>query len=155
MASRNDKIFVIGTVVLVVFAFFYMQDKESLLSELFEFYSPPNWDEVSPRNIVKNSIPISLIGKDGSGCAVEAMRFNDIIDHRYFVKGEQLADELNYKRELNRLTIPCEELDAEKSELVIWYATEESIKHATKYQYWIKEWSETQRDVSTDNSILP
>ena len=146
MTKHNDKFFVIGAAALVVFAFFYMQDKNSLLSEFFEFYVPPDWDEISPRNIVKNSIPITLIGKDGSNCAVEAMRFNDIIDHRYFVKGEQLADELNYKRELNRLTVPCEELHGEKSELVIWYATEESSKHATKYQYWIKEWNNTQSD---------
>ncbi len=146
MTKRNDKFFVIGAAVLVVFAFFYMQDKESLLSEFFVGFAPPDWDEVSPRDIVKNSIPITLIGVDDSGCAVEAMRFNDIIDHRYFVKGEQLADELNYKRELNRLTIPCEELDTEKSELVIWYATEEASKHATKYQYWIKEWNNAQSD---------
>ncbi len=146
MAKRNEKFFVIGAAVLVVFAFFYMQDKNSLLSEFFEFYAPPDWDEVSPRDIVKNSIPITLLGMDGKDCAVEAMRFDSIIDHRYFVKGEQLANELNYKRELNRLTVPCEELDAEKSELVIWYATEEAGKHATKYQYWIKEWNNTQSD---------
>ena len=146
MTKHNDKFFVIGAAVLVVFAFFYMQDKNSLLSEFFVGFAPPNWDEVSPRNIVKNSIPITLIGMDGKDCAVEAMRFDSIIDHRYFVKGEQLADELNYKRELNRLTIPCEKLEAEKSELVIWYATEESSKHATKYQYWIKEWNNTQSD---------
>ncbi len=146
MTKRNEKFFVIGMAVLVVITFFYMQDKESLLSEFFSGFAPPNWDEVSPRDIVKNSIPITLIGMDGKDCAVEAMRFNDIIDHRYFVKGEQLADELNYKRELNRLTIPCEKLEAEKSELVIWYATEESSKHATKYQYWIKEWNNTQSD---------
>ena len=146
MTKRNEKFFVIGMAALVIFAFFYMQDKESLLSEFFVGFAPPNWDEVSPRNIVKNSIPITVIGMDGKDCAVEAMRFDSIIDHRYFVKGEQLADELNYKRELNRLTIPCEKLEAEKSELVIWYATEESSKHATKYQYWIKEWNNTQSD---------
>ncbi len=146
MTKRNDKFFVIGAAVLVVFAFFYMQDKESLLSEFFVGFTPPNWDEVSPRDLVKNSIPITLLGMDGKDCAVEAMRFDSSIDHRYFVKGEQLADELNYKRELNRLTVPCEKLDAEKSELVIWYATEEASKHATKYQYWIKEWNNTQSD---------
>lgn len=144
MVKRNELFFVIGMAVLVVAGFFYMQDKDSLLNEFFEFFSPPNWDEVHPRNIVKNSIPIKVIGMDGEKCAVEAMRFNNIIDHRYFVKGEQLADELNYKRELNRLTVSCEELAGEKSELVIWYATEEANKHATKYQYWIKEWNYTQ-----------
>ena len=143
MASRYDKYFVVGMAVLVVFAFFYMQDKESLLSEFFVGFTPTNWDEVSPRDIVKNSIPITLIGMDGSDCAVEAMRFNDIVDHRYFVKGEQLADELHYKRELNRLTIPCEKLITDKSELTIWYATEEAGKHATKYQYWINPWNNT------------
>jgi len=143
MASRNEKYFVVGMAVLVVLGFFYMQDKESLLSEFFSGFAPPDWDEISPRNLVKNSIPITLIETDGSDCKVEAMRFNDIIDHRYFVKGEQLADELNYDRDLNTLTIPCEKLDSDKSELVIWYATEESIKHATKYQYWINPWEDT------------
>jgi hypothetical protein len=133
-------------VVLVVVAFVYMQDKESLLIEFFSTFTPPNWDEVSPRDIVKNSIPITLIGMDGKDCAVEAMRFNDIIDHQYFVKGKQLADELNYDRNLNTLSIPCEKLGAEKSEFTIWYATEEASKHATKYQYWIKEWNNTQSD---------
>ena len=146
MATRNEKYFVVGMAALVVFAFFYMQDKESLLTDFLNPFTPPDWDEVAELNIVKVSIPITLIGTDGNDCRVEAMRFNDIIDHPYFVKGEQLADELNYKRELNRLTIPCEELDTEKSELVIWYATEEASKHATKYQYWIKEWNNTQSD---------
>ncbi len=143
MASRKEKYFVVGMAALVVFAFFYMQDKESLVSEFFDRFAAPNWDEVTPRNIVKNSIPITLLESNGSDCKVEAMRFNDIIDHPYFVKGEQLADELNHNREQNTLTIPCEKLDAEKSELVIWYATEEAGKHATKYQYWITPWEET------------
>jgi len=143
MATRNEKYFVVGMAALVVFAFFYMQDKESLVSEFFDRFASPDWDEVSPRNIVKNSIPITLLESNGSHCKVEAMRFNDIIDHPYFVKGEQLADELNHNREQNTLTIPCEKLDAEKSELVIWYATEEAGKHATKYQYWINPWEET------------
>jgi len=143
MASRYDKYFVVGMAVLVVVTFVYMQNKDSLLTEFFDTYTQPNWDEVSPRDIVKNSIPITLIGMDGSNCAVEAMRFSDIIDHAYFLKGEQLANELNYKRELNRLTIPCDELDTDKSELVIWYATEEAGKHATKYQYWINPWNNT------------
>ena len=143
MTKRNDKFFVIGMAVLVVIAFFYMQDKESLLSEFFSGFTPPDWDEVSPRDIVKNSIPIILIRTDGSDCKVEAMRFNDIIDHAYFLKGEQLAEELNYDRNLNTLTIPCEKLDAEKSEFTIWYATEEAGKHATKYQYWINPWNNT------------
>ena len=144
MASRSDKYFVVGMAVLVVVAFFYMQDKESLLSEFFVGFAPPDWDEVSPRDIVKNSIPITLIGtNDNRNCIVEAMLFHSIIDHRYFVKGEQLANELNYNRNLNTLTIPCEKLVTDKSELTIWYATEEAGKHATKYQYWINPWNNT------------
>ncbi len=146
MASRKEKYFVVGMAALVVFAFFYMQDKESLVSEFFDRFTSPNWDELSLRNIVKVSIPITLLESDGSNCKVEAMRFNDIIDHPYFVKGEQLADELNHDREQNTITITCVKLDAEISELVIWYATEEAGKHATKYQYWIKEWNNTQSD---------
>jgi len=140
MANRNEKFFVVGMAALVVFAFFYMQDKNSLVSGFFDRFTPPDWDETSPRNIVKASIPITLLESNGDNCKVEAMRFNDIIDHQYFVKGEHLADELNYDREQNTLTVPCEKLDGEKSELTIWFATEEAVKHATKYQYWINPW---------------
>ena len=143
MASRNDKYFVVGMVVLVVVAFVYMQDKDSLLTEFFNTFAPPNWDEVISRNIVKNSIPLTLLESNNGQCIVKAELFHSIIDHAYFLKGEQLAEELNFDRNLNTLTIPCEKLVTDKSELTIWYATEEAGKHATKYQYWINPWNNT------------
>ena len=143
MASRNDKYFVVGMAVLVVVAFVYMQDKESLLSEFFVGFAPPEWDEVISRDIVKNSIPLTLLESNNGQCIVKAELFHSIIDHAYFLKGGQLAEELNFDRELNTLTIPCEKLVTDKSELTIWYAIEEADKHATKYQYWINPWNNT------------
>ena len=143
MASRNDKYFVVGMAVLVVVAFVYMQDKESLLTEFLNTLTPPNWDEVIPRDIVKSTIPMTLLESNDGQCIVKAELFHSVIDHAYFLKGEQLAEELNFDRNLNTLMIPCEKLVTDKSELTIWYATEESGKHATKYQYWINSWNNT------------
>ena len=129
--------------ILVVFGFVYMQDKNSLFFEFFDFLAPVNWDEIDYKAIVKNSIPITLIESNGNNCILEAMRLNDILDHRYFIQSEQLADELNYDREQNTIKVPCEKLHGDKSQLEIWYVTEESKKDSTKYQYWINEWNST------------
>ena len=143
MATRNEKYFVVGMAALVVFAFFYMQDKESLVSEFFDRFTSPDWDEVSPRNIVKVSIPITLLESDGSNCKVDAMRFNDIIDHPYFVAclpASSVAYQItnsdfsasNFSHGI--VSVFCS---------LSWFNSSASCSPLTKYQYWINPWEET------------
>ena len=142
MSKKEQKIFVIVMVGLVIFAFFYIPQSDSLFGSFFESFSEPNWDEVSERNIVKNSIPIILLEEQVTKCLVKAEKFDVIVDHQYFIRGDEIERELNYNRNDETLLLSCDLLQGEKSRLNIWYATEEAEKHSKKYQYFITPWEE-------------
>jgi len=143
MSKKEQKIFVIAMVGLVIFAFFYIPRSDSLFGSLIESFSEPNWEEISQRNIVKNSIPIILLEERGMNCLVKAEKFDVIVDHQYFIRGNELENKLNYDRVEETLLLSCDLLKGEKSRLNIWYATEEAEKHAMKYQYFVTPWEET------------
>jgi len=143
MSKKEQKIFVIGMAGLVIFAFFYIPQSDSLFGSFFESFSEPNWDEVNERNIVKNSIPIILLEEQGAKCKMKAEKFDVIIDHPYFIRGDELANELSYDRTNATLLVSCDLLKGEKSRFNVWYATEEAKKHSTKFQYFITFWDKT------------
>jgi len=143
MNKKEQKIFVIAMGILVIFAFLYVPQSNTLFGSFFESFSEPNWNEVSERNIVKNSIPIILLEEQGTKCLVKAEKFDVIIDHQYFVRGNELERELNYDRTDKTLLLSCDLLKGEKSRLNIWYATKEAEKHSKKYQYFITSWDES------------
>ncbi len=143
MAKKEQKIFVIAMAGLVIFAFFYVPQSNSLFGSLIESFSGPNWEEVSERNIVKNSIPVILLEEQGIKCLVKAEKFDVIVDHQYFTRGNELERELNYDRANETLLVSCDLLKGEKSRLNIWYATEEAEKHAMKFQYFITTWDDS------------
>ena len=143
MSKKEQKIFVIAMAGLVILAFFFIPQSDSLFGLFLESFSGPNWDEVSERNIVKNSIPIVLLEEQGTKCLVKAEKFDVIIDHQYFTRRNELERELNYDRADKTLLLTCDLLKGEKSRLNIWYATEEAERHSKKFQYFITSWDKT------------
>ena len=143
MDKKGEKIFAIAMAALVIITIIYFQRSDSLLGSLSEQFSEPNWDEVAKRNIVKNSIPVVLLEEQDGKCKVTAQKFDAIIEHPYFIRGNELAQELNYDKEGETLMLPCDLLEGEKSRLNVWYALEESSKHSKKYQYFVTPWNET------------
>jgi len=143
MDKKGEKIFAIAMAALVIITIIYFQRSDSLLGSLSEQFSEPNWDEVAKRNIVKNSIPVVLLEEQDGKCKVTAQKFDVIIEHPYFIRGNELAQELNYDKEGKTLVLPCDLLEGEKSRLNVWYALEESSKHSKKYQYFVTPWNET------------
>jgi len=139
----NAKILLIAVGIIVILAYFYLDSPDSFFVKFVDELSPVNWEEVSERNIIKNSIPISLLEKISSNCKVKAENFNLIIDHEYFIRSEQLAKQLQYDPDEETLVIPCDDLEGEKSRLNVWYATEEAKKYPTKYEHFITPWNET------------
>ena len=137
---------VIGAGTLLVYAVFFLPVSKSYFGALLESTSEPNWEEISPRYIVKNSIPITLIEKDGQNCLLDAPNLDKIITHSYFKRGEELASNLRYDAKEKSITIPCEKTFGEKSRLEIWYVTEDSPKHAKKFQYFVTPWNNTKTD---------
>ena len=146
MQKKIQKIFAIAMAALVILAIIYFQRSDSLLGSWLEQFSEPNWDEVAERNIVKNSIPIVLLEELDGKCRVTAQKFDAIIGHPYFIRGNEIARELNYDKESETVVLSCDLLEGEKSRLNVWYALEESPKHSKKYQYFITPWNETVPD---------
>lgn len=128
---------------LVIFTLFYLQVPDSLLNSVLNQFTEVNWDEVKKRDIVKNSISITLLENLGDKCKVDAHKFDYIIDHEFFIRQNELARELNYDRENETLVLPCDQLIGEKSRLNVWYVVEESPKHSKKYQYFVTIWNQT------------
>jgi len=141
---KKDKILVITIGIALIFTFFYFQDSDTYFNSIFiKPFQKVNWDEVTERNIVKNSIPITLIEEiDKKKCKVTAKNFDIIIEHDYFVLSDELARELSYDKENETLILSCDLLQDNKSRLNVWYVTEESPKHPTKFQYFVTQMDE-------------
>ncbi len=127
----------VGIIIAIIIVIVYTDTSNSVLGHLFEQFYEPNWDEVKERNIVKNSIPISLLEKTGEKCIASAENFEYITNHEYFIRSQDLIRELQYDKENKTIVIPCDEFSDEKLTLHVWYATEESLKHSKKYEYYI------------------
>ncbi len=155
MVNIKGIIFVVIALGLVIYAVLALPIEDSMLFAIMPDITPVNWDEVKSRQMVRGAIPITTIQEDNGKCKVDAKGLGSILDHAYFVKSDQLASKLNFDRAEETITVACSELHGERSKLHIWYVVEEASKHATKYQYWITEWSETQPDVSPGNYTLP
>ena len=129
--------------LVVVVALFYNPYSDTMMDYILKPYTELNWDEVQKRNIVENSIPITLLEDLGDNCKVSAHNFDLITQHPFFVRGKEIEWKLNYDKENETLMLPCELLKGEKSRLNVWFVVEESPKHAKKYQYFVTPWNET------------
>ena len=140
MNKRNEKLFALGAAVIVILmAFFYLPQSNSYFLMFFEYFEEPDWNNIPKKYVVKNSIPIQFQEKHKNDCLVSAEKFDLIVEHKYFIKGDEIASKLHYDKEQKTLTLPCDMLKGDKSILHVWYITEESPKHATKYTYFVTE----------------
>lgn len=143
MGSKKDKVVLAGLAIATVLILIFATNENSLVSLFFNQYTPVVWDEVIERNIVRSSIPIELLVMENNNCTVSAKNFDKIVDHQYFVKSNDIIRELNYDRNDETLSLPCDILEGDKSRLNVWFVVEESTKHSNKYEYFVTTWEET------------
>ena len=153
MAKSKDVAILVALGIAIIAAFFYLDVENSLFGKIAEPLKPLNFDEVHPRNIVKNAIPIELLEQNDNSCKVYAEKFSLITNHTYFVRSQELIDKLQYDHEEKTLILPCDQIPDDKSRLEVWYVIPESDTHATKYDYWVSPWKET--TLSTIENISP
>ena len=142
--KKEISILVIGAILLVT-AYFYLDTSDSVFDvyikqSITKQLEPINWDEIFPRNVVKNSIPIELLDTNNNSCTVTGENFEMITASPYFVRNHEVTEKLQYDTQEKTLVVPCEELQGEKSRLNVWYVVEESKQHAMKWKYFITVW---------------
>jgi len=143
MGNPKDYVILGLLVAAIIGAFFYLDVENSLFGNVVEQFTPVNFDEVIPRNIVKNAIPITLLDENNDVCTVYAEKFFQITNHTYFVNSQTLSEKLQYDHDKRTLMLPCDQIPAEKSRLDVWYVIPESDKHSGKFEYWITPWTDT------------
>lgn len=141
MVKKKETIYLIIGAALLVGAYFYLDTSESLFGVVINQFEPINWDEIFPRNIVKNSIPIELLETNGNSCTVTGENFEMITSFVYFVRSHEVTEKLQYDAQEKTLVVPCEELQGEKSRLNVWYIVEEDPDHPMEWKYFITPWT--------------
>ena len=123
--------------------------KNTIVGMITDPFEEPEWDKIKPRDIVKNTIPITLLERNGE-CLVTANKLNVILDQTEFTHPDELASKLNYDDTEQTIKIRCEELVGETSNLHIWFIIPDSPLDAGKFIYFVT-------DVSTGvvDAVIP
>jgi len=145
----SDKLLVIGVSIAIIGAFFYMPWEDSYFGLILDGITEPEWTEILPRNVVKNSIIFEIINDENGQCLSTADRLDGIVDHAYFVRADEFIKDIKYDRDAETMIIQCNKIPDNQARLHIWYVLEEAPKDSTKYKYFI-----TESDILT-NQIEP
>jgi len=137
MNKKQEKIFVLVAAAVVIIVFIFVPWSNSYFGLLLDTFTGPNWDELSPHDVVKNVIPITLIDRVDNNCKMSAKNLDPIIEHQYFVRGKEFAQAINYDAKNSSIILPCEMVGDEKSRLHVWYVIEEAPRHGGKYKYFV------------------
>lgn len=143
ISKRAEKIFVLVTllalVTLVSFVLTSGNISDTLMGSLLDSFTEPEWGDINPRDMVKNSIPITLLDKQSDGkCLTRAEGFDLIINHRYFEKGDELAKSLSYDIEDKTILLPCSLMqNGTHYKLSVWYIVPDAEKNAAEYRYFV------------------
>ena len=140
MVKKKETIYLVIGAVLLVAAYFYLDTSDTLFGVATDQLLPVNWDKVHPKDIVKNSLPITLLNENGNSCTVMAETFEMVTSHHYFVKNHEVTEKLQYNDQEKTIVVPCDELQGEKSRLNVWYVLEEAPQHSMKWEYFITAW---------------
>ena len=143
MNKKQEKIFVLAAASATVIIFVFAPWQGSYFGLLFGSIIGPNWDELSPHDIVKNDIPLTLLAKSDGSCKMFAENLGNVIDHQYFVRGMEFARDVKFDPKNSTIVIPCEISDQDKSRLHVWYIKAESAKDGGDYKYFITPWNDT------------
>lgn len=114
--------------------------EDTILGVLIEPLIEPEWDKLKPRDIVKNTIPITVLERD-SKCLVSAEKLDLALDHDYFIQSDKLERQLNYDRERKTIKIECDEFIDDTMNLHIWYVIPEAPQSAERFTYFITDTS--------------
>ena len=143
MNKKQEKIFalVTGAVVIVVFVFAPWQN--SYFGLFVDTFREPSWNDLNPHDVVKNSVPLILIEKTDGSCKMSAENLDSVIEHQYFVRGQEFSQAVKFDANNETVVLPCEMVDGEKSRLHVWYIKEEAPRFGGKYKYFVTPWNDT------------
>ena len=143
MNKKQEKIFVLVAAAIVIIIFIFVPWQNSYFGLFLDTFAEPNWNELNPHDVVKNSLVLTLLEKTDSNCKLSAENLDNVIEHQYFVRGKEFAQKINYDFKNKTVVLPCEMVYDEKSRLHVWHIKEEAPKYGGKYKYFVTPWNDT------------
>ena len=143
MSKKQEKIFVLVAAAIVVAVFIFAPWQNSYFGLFVDTVREPNWDDLNPHDVVKNSVSMTLIEKMDNNCKMSAENLGNVIEHKYFVRGQEFAQAVKFDTKNETVVLPCEMVDGEKSRLHVWYTIEEAPRFGGKYKYFVTPWNDT------------
>ena len=143
MNKKQERLFVLVAACVLIAIFVFAPWQNSYFGLFIEMFTGPNWNDLNPHDVVKNSVPLTLIEKTENNCKMFAENLNNVVGHQYFVHGQEFAQAVKYDAENNTIVLPCEMVDGEKSRLHVWYIKEDVARHGGAYKYFVTPWTDT------------
>jgi len=143
--------FVLIVVVALTFMFIPWYDY-SILGKVIEPIMPADWENISERNTVENTVLLSLIEERREGCLVYSDRLSSMFDHDYFIHSSEMQKQLQYNEGAQTLVVPCENMQDEQLRLHLRYVKQEAPKDGTKYEYTFTEPNVMMKDLYNSTS---
>jgi len=147
--KRDDIIFLSIAIIIAGIILVNISSEDTILGVLLDPIAEVKWDELKPRDVAKNTIPITVLERNGD-CLVSAKNLNSILDHVEFIQSDKLERKLNYDRERNTIKIGCDKLIDDTMNLHIWFVIPEASKSAGKFSYFI-----TDSSIGASNATIP
>jgi len=147
--KKDDIIFLSIAIIVAGIILVNIVSEDTILGVITESFREPEWDGLKPRDVVKNTIPITVLEKNGN-CLVSAERLDIIFDHTEFIQSDRLERELNYDREKNTIKIGCGGLTDDTMNFHIWFVIPEASKSAERFTYFI-----TDSSMGVTNATIP
>ena len=143
MNKKQEKIFVLAAIGALIVVFVFAPWQNSYFGLFVDMFTGPNWDELNPHDVIKNVIFITLIDKVDINCKMSAENLDNVIEHQYFVHGQEFAQAVKYDMKDKTIILPCEIIDGDKSRLHVWYIKEDAPRDGGKYKYFVTPWNDT------------
>ncbi|MGH9998901.1 MAG: hypothetical protein ACRD90_03445 [Nitrosopumilaceae archaeon] len=143
MNKKQEKIFVLVAAAVVIAVFVFAPWQNSYFGLFVDMFREPDWNELNPHDVVKNSVPLILIEKTDGSCKMSAENLDSVIEHQYFVSGQEFAQAVKFDSKNETVVLPCEMIVGDKSRLHVWYIKEEATRFGGKYKYFVTPLNET------------
>ena len=143
MNKKQERIFVLVAACVLVVIFVFAPWQNSYFGLFVNMLTGPNWDELNPHDVVKNSVALILIEKTDRYCKMSAENLNNVIEHQYFVRGQEFAHVVKYDAKNNTIVLPCDMVSDERSRLHVWYVKEEAPHYGGTFKYFVTPWNDT------------
>lgn len=137
---KEAKLIFIGLAAALVLALVFVPwYNYSILGKVVEPFVPADWDNISEKDIVRNTVLLSLVEESGGGCLMHSEKLVGMFDHPYFIRSMEMQKALQYDEEAQTIVTSCENMQDEQLRVHLRYVKQDAPKDSTKFEYTFTE----------------